>query len=61
MVIIGGMGDCTTLRDGELEFESEFGFGGRGRKRRIGRLRKGWEGGGRRMFIMRWKEGRLTI
>ena len=58
--IVGGMGDCTTLRKGDSE--SESGFGGRGRKSRTGRLRSGWCGfGGRRMFIMRWKEGRSTF
>lgn len=57
---VGGMGDWTTLRKGE--FESQSGFGGRGRKRRTGRLRRGWwEFSGKRMFIIRWKEGRSTL
>jgi hypothetical protein len=43
-VIVGGMGDWTTFSEGVVGsvFESvESGFGGRGRKRRIGRFRKG--------------------
>lgn len=51
----GGMGDCTTLSEGESE------SGGRGRNIRMGMLRKGSEGGGRRMLEMRWKEGRSTV
>lgn len=54
--IDGGRGDWTTLMEGDSE-ES----GGRGRKIRMGTFRKGWEGGGRRMFVMRWKEGRSSV
>lgn len=50
----GGSGDCTNLSDGVSE------SGGRGRKKRMGTLRKGWVAGGRRMLEMRWKDGRST-
>lgn len=50
----GGSGDCTTLREGASE------SGGRGRNMRIGMLRKGWEGGGSKIFEIRWKDGRST-
>lgn len=49
----GGSGDCTNLRAGAPE------SGGRGRKKRIGTLRNGWEGS--RILEIRWKEGRSTI
>lgn len=51
--IEGGSGDCTNLREGAPE------SGGRGRKKRIGTLRNGWEGS--RTLDIRWKEGRSTI
>lgn len=51
--IEGEIGDCTNLRDGAPE------SGGRGRKKRIGTLRNGWEGS--RILEIRWKEGRSTI
>lgn len=51
----GGSGDCTNLSDGVSE------SGGRGRKKRMGMLRKGWVAGGRRMLEMRWKERRSTV
>lgn len=43
------------MRDGAPE------SGGRGRKKRMGTLRNGWEGGGRRILVMRWKEARSTV
>lgn len=52
--IVGGIGDWTTLRDGESE------SGGRGRKNRTGMLRNGCDCGGRRMLDIRWKFGRST-
>lgn len=45
--IVGGRGDWRTLREGRPA------SGGRGRKNRMGTLRNGWDGGGRRMFVMR--------
>ena len=51
----GGSGDWTTFKDGESS------SGGSGRKIRIGTLRNGCDGGGRRLFEMRWNEGRSTV
>lgn len=45
--IKGGSGDCTNLREGAPE------SGGRGRKKRMGTLRNGWEGGGSRILEIR--------
>lgn len=52
---VGGSGDCTSFREGAPE------SGGRGRKKRMGTLRNGWLGGGRRMLEIRWKERRSTV
>ena len=52
--IKGGSGDCTTFRDGESS------SGGSGKNIRIGTLRNGCDGEGRRVFEMRWKEERST-
>lgn len=51
----GESGDCTSFNEGAPE------SGGRGRKKRMGTLRNGWLGGGRRMLEIRWKEGRSTV
>lgn len=45
--IEGGSGDCTTFSD------EDSASGGNGRKIRIGTLRNGCDGGGRRVFEMR--------
>ena len=51
----GGIGDWTTLKDGEPE------SGGSGRKILTGTFRNDCDGGGRRILEMRWKEGRSAV
>lgn len=52
---VGGSGDWTSFSEGAPE------SGGSGRKKRMGTLRKGWLGGGRRILEILWKEWRSTI